>query len=74
MYWEIGTRSVYVIVDAPDSTTIAAGAATLAQSGAFTSVDVHELLTQDQLSHVLLIARDAAQVYQVPGQPAERVL
>jgi uncharacterized protein with GYD domain len=74
MYWEIGTRSVYAIVDAPDSATIAAVAMTLAQSGAFTSVDVHELLTQEQLSEVLLVARGAAKVYQVPGQPAERVL
>jgi uncharacterized protein with GYD domain len=71
IYWEVTTRSVYAIVDAPDSATIASADATLVQTGAFTSVDSHELLTQGQLSDVLAVASDVSRVYQVPGQPAD---
>jgi uncharacterized protein with GYD domain len=70
LYWEVNTRSVYAIADMPDSATMAAAAAAVVQTGAFTSVDSHELLSQDQLYDVLAIASDAAQVYEVPGQPA----
>jgi uncharacterized protein with GYD domain len=69
IYWEIGTRSVYAIVDMPDSATMAAAAAAVTQTGAFKSVDSHELLTQDQLSGVLALAGDVSKNYQVPGQP-----
>jgi hypothetical protein len=66
IYWEIGTRSVYAIVDMPDSATMAAATAVLTQTGAFKSVDAHELLTQDQLSDVLTVAGDASELYRVP--------
>lgn len=69
IYWEIGTRSVYAIVDMPDSATMAAAAAAVTQTGAFKSVDSHELLTQDQLSSVLALAGDVSKIYRVPGQP-----
>jgi uncharacterized protein with GYD domain len=69
IYWEIGTRSVYAIVDMPDSATMAAAAAAVTQTGAFKSVDSHELLTQDQLSSVLELAGDVSKIYHVPGQP-----
>ena len=68
-YWEIGTRSVYAIVDMPDSATMAAAAAAVTKTGAFKSVDSHELLTQDQLSTVLALAGDVSKSYRVPGQP-----
>jgi hypothetical protein len=32
-------------------------------------LEVQELLTQQQLMHILELARDAGQVYEVPGQP-----
>jgi uncharacterized protein with GYD domain len=70
IYWEIGTRSAYAIVNEPDSVTVAAAAATMMQTGAFKSVDFHELLTQDQLSDALTVAKDVSQVYQVPGHTA----
>ena len=70
IYWEIGTRKVYAIVNGPDSVTVAAAAATVTQTGAFKSVDFHELLTQDQLTDALMVARDVSQVYQVPGHTA----
>ena len=71
IYWEISTRSVYAIVDMPDSAAMAAATAVLTQNGAFRSVDSHELLTQDQLSGVLALAGDVSPLYHVPGQPAD---
>jgi hypothetical protein len=55
--------------DLPDS--VAAGALTTAitKTGAFKCVEAYELLTQDQLVETLDLARDAAQVYEAPGQP-----
>jgi uncharacterized protein with GYD domain len=70
IYWEIDTRSCYAIVNEPDSVSVAAVAATMTQTGAFKSVDFHELLTQDQLHDALTVARDVSQVYRVPGQTA----
>jgi uncharacterized protein with GYD domain len=71
IYWEIGTRSVYAIVDMPDSATMAAAIAAITQTGAFKTVDTHELLTQEQLSDVLSVAGDVSQVYHVPGETAD---
>jgi uncharacterized protein with GYD domain len=70
IYWEIGTRSCYAIVNEPDSVSVAAAAATMTQSGAFKSVDFHELLTQDQLHDALTVAKDVSHVYRVPGDLA----
>ena len=74
LYWEASSRTVYAIVDMPDSASAAAAATVLNQSGAFKAVEAHELLTQDQLSDVLTLAEDASQLYEVPGQPADRLL
>ena len=70
LYWEIGTHSVYAVFNEPDSVSVAAAAATMTQTGAFKDVDVHELLTQDQLSDALVLAKDVSQVYKVPGHSA----
>jgi hypothetical protein len=37
-------------------------------TGTITHVQTQELLTQEQLSHVLQRARDAAQVFRRPGE------
>ena len=74
LYWEVSSRTVYAIADMPDSSSAAAAAAAISQTGAFKNVEGHELLTQEQLGDVLLVAEDAAKLYEVPGQPAERVL
>jgi hypothetical protein len=37
-------------------------------TGAFKNVQTHELLTQEQLSRTLQLAKDATQVYRPPGQ------
>jgi uncharacterized protein with GYD domain len=67
-YWEVSGRSVYALVDLPDSATAAAATTVLEHTGAFRSVEADELLTQEQLSNVLELADNAADVYNVPGQ------
>jgi uncharacterized protein with GYD domain len=74
IYWEIGTRSVYAIVDMPDSACMAAATAVLTQTGAFKHVDSHELLTQDQVSDVLAVAGNVSQLYSAPGQAADATI
>lgn len=74
LYWEMSTRSVYAIVDMPDSAAMAAATAVLTQTDAFKSVESHELLTQDQLSDVLALAGDVSQLYHVPGQAADTTI
>jgi len=68
LYWESGTEDALAIVDLPDSISANALTAAATKTGAFKSVDTHELLTQEQLLAVLDVARDAAQVFEVPGQ------
>lgn len=74
IYWEISTRSVYAIVDMPDSTTMAAATAAITQTGAFKTVDTHELLTQRQLCGVLELAGDVSKLYRPPGEPADATI
>ena len=74
IYWEMSTHSVYAIVDMPDSASMAAATAVLAQTGAFKNVESHELLTQRQLCDVLALAGDVSPVYHVPGQPADSTI
>jgi uncharacterized protein with GYD domain len=69
LYWDLGTHDGFAVGDLADAVTAGALAAAITKTGAFTSVETHELLTQDQLSAVLDLARDAAQVYEAPGQP-----
>lgn len=66
-YWEIGTHSVYAVFNEPDSVSAAAAAATVMRSGAFKGLDVHELLTQDQLHDALVLASDVSKNYVAPG-------
>jgi uncharacterized protein with GYD domain len=67
-YWEVSARSVFAIVDLPDSSAATAVAAVIPHTGAFKSVEVHEVLTQDQFSDALELADDVSQVYRAPGQ------
>jgi uncharacterized protein with GYD domain len=69
LYWQMGTHDGYAIGDVSDSVTAEALAAAMTKTGAFKSVEAHELLTQQQLIESLDLASDAAQVYEVPGQP-----
>jgi uncharacterized protein with GYD domain len=69
LYWLLGTHDDGVlVVDLPDSVSVEAWETVVRKTGAFNSVETHELLTQQQLQHTLVLARDAAQAYEVPGQ------
>jgi uncharacterized protein with GYD domain len=69
MYWQVGSHDGYAIFDVPDSVTAEAVEQAMTKTGAFKSIETHELLTEKQLVETLHLAREAAQVYEVPGQP-----
>ena len=68
VYWMFGTHDGMVIIDVPDSVSAAAMSITAGSSGAFKTMETHELLTQEQLGQVLSRSKDATQAYQPPGQ------
>jgi uncharacterized protein with GYD domain len=68
LYWQVGSHDGYSIFEAPDSVTAEAIEQAMTKTGAFKSMETHELLTQKQLVETLRLARDASQVYEVPGQ------
>ena len=69
VYWMLGTHDGILIADVPNSVSAAALSIAVTSTGAFKNVQTHELLTQEQVSQTLQLARDAAQVYRPPGQP-----
>jgi uncharacterized protein with GYD domain len=69
LYWQVGSEDGYTIFDAPDSVSAEAVEQAMLRTGAFKSIETHELLTQKQLVETLHLARDAGLVYEVPGQP-----
>jgi GYD domain len=56
-----------VLLDAPDSVSAAAVSVTAMSTGAFSGVQTHELLTQDQLESLLSRAGGAASAFTPPG-------
>jgi uncharacterized protein with GYD domain len=70
MYWQVGSHDGYAIFEVPDSVTAEAVEQAMTKTGAFKSIETHELLTEKQLVETLHLARDAAQVYEVPGHTA----
>ena len=71
VYWAADMRDAFAIAELPDSTVGAAIAAAMTKTGAFTSVEVRELLTQDQLTDVRQLAATASTFFVVPGVAAE---
>jgi uncharacterized protein with GYD domain len=69
MYWQVGSHDGYTIFDVPDSVTAEAVEQAMTKTGAFKNMETHELLTEKQLVETLHLAREAAQVYEVPGHP-----
>jgi len=67
IYWDVETASAHVVVDLPDSVSAAAVVAATTKTGAFKNVSVHEVLTQEQLSDVVALARSSEDVYCPPG-------
>ncbi len=70
IYWELGTHDGYSIVNLPDTVSAEALIAATTKTGAFKTMEAHELLTQQQLIATLDLARDVAQVFEAPGQQA----
>ena len=68
VYWQMEGNDGLAIADFPDSIAASAVHTAILKTGAFKSVDTHELLTQQQLHDRLVLARDATEVYEVPGQ------
>lgn len=68
VYWRFGTEDALVIVDLPDSVCASALHAAAIKTGAYKKVETQELLTHEQLRETLDLARDAAEVFEVPGQ------
>ena len=68
VYWMFGAQDGLVIFDVPDSVSAAALLVVVGSTGAFKSVETHELLSQEQLSQVLSRSKTSAQAYQPPGQ------
>lgn len=68
VYWGMDSEDGLAIADFPDSVAASAVQTAIFKTGAFKSVDTHGLLTKQQLRERLVLARDATQVYEVPGQ------
>ncbi len=63
----LGTHYGILIADVPHSVSAAALSIAVTSTGAFKTVQTHELLTRQQVSQTPQLAKDA-QVYRPPGQ------
>jgi uncharacterized protein with GYD domain len=70
IYWEVETASAHAVADLPDSVSAAAVITAATRTGAFKEVHVHEVLTQDQLREMVVLAQSSEGVYRPPGQAA----
>jgi uncharacterized protein with GYD domain len=70
MYWEVEDTAAYVIGELPDTLSAAAAVTAATRTGAFKNVQVHQLLTQDQLREVVALAKSLEHVYRPPGMAA----
>jgi uncharacterized protein with GYD domain len=70
MYWEVEDAAAYVIADLPDSLCAAAAITAATKTGGFRDVHVSQLLTQDQLREVVVLAKSTEGVYHAPGAAA----
>jgi uncharacterized protein with GYD domain len=67
VYWMLGPYDGVLVLDAPDSVSAAAVSVTAMASGAFRTVETHELFSQDQLEGILSRAADASAAFGPPG-------
>jgi hypothetical protein len=70
IYWGVESAHAYVIADLPDSVSATAAITAATETGAFKDVQVHEVLTQDQIHDVVALAHSVKGVYQAPGSAA----
>ena len=67
LHFMLGEHDGMVVVNAPDSVTMAAFVTTALGSVALASAQTHELFTQEQLGEVLAKAGQARAAYRPPG-------
>ncbi|HEY2507596.1 MAG TPA: hypothetical protein VGI58_13865 [Streptosporangiaceae bacterium] len=70
LYWEVETASTHAVANLPDSVCAAAAVTAAIKTGAFKDVEVHEVLTFEQLQEVVALARSCDGVYHPPGHQA----
>jgi len=70
LYWAAHSLAAHAIAELPDSISAKAVVTTTVETGAFTSVEAQELLSEEQLHDTLLLSRSAAEFYQAPGKSA----
>lgn len=63
LYWMLGTHDGIGIAQLPDSVHAAALSAMITSTGAFKTVQTHELLTHEQLGRTLQLASTAGQAF-----------
>jgi uncharacterized protein with GYD domain len=68
IYWMTGAHDGLLIADFPGSVDAAALSVTVGSTGAFKTLETHELFNQEQLGQVLSRAKNATGAYQPPGQ------
>jgi uncharacterized protein with GYD domain len=66
-FMPLGITAGMVIVDTPDSVTAAAVSIAVTSTGAVQNLQTYELFTPEQTGEMLLLARDAVQLYRPPG-------
>lgn len=67
MYFMFGERDGMAVIDMPDAESAAASAIAVSSSGAFRSVQTHELIEPARLGSVLAKAGGVIGGYRVPG-------
>ncbi len=67
-YFMSGAYDGLVILDAPDSSTVAAISVAVSSSGAVEHIETHELFPSDQAGPVLEKAKKARAAYRPPGR------
>jgi uncharacterized protein with GYD domain len=68
VYWEVSGSSVYALIDMPDSASAMAVATVMTHTGAFKSVEVHEVVNQQHFNEVLELADSVSDIYSPPGK------
>ncbi|MGN6790974.1 MAG: GYD domain-containing protein [Streptosporangiaceae bacterium] len=70
IYWTVRDGAARAIADLPDAMAAKAVVTAIVKTGAFSAVEVDELLSQDQLRDTLMLARSAEPFYEAPGHSA----
>jgi uncharacterized protein with GYD domain len=67
-YLMSGTRDGFIIVDAPDTSSVAAVSIAVASTGVVDHLETHELIAVEQVNALLEKAKKARAAYRPPGR------